>query len=88
MHPKMLKAMRAKVKRPVDPNAPPRPTLLGHEKVIKGVNTNVTALQQENTMLRRRLEALESRMTAQTAYLNQLHQTVNSLITRTQNKRG
>jgi hypothetical protein len=35
MHPKFFKSMQPKKKRPVDPNAPPRPTLLGHEKEMK-----------------------------------------------------
>lgn len=30
-----------KKKRAVDPNAPPRPTLLGHNKIIKGVQADI-----------------------------------------------
>ena len=38
---------KAKKKKVVDPNAPPRPTLLGHEKVIKGVNQTIQYLTQK-----------------------------------------
>jgi len=65
---------KTKKKRAVDPNAPPRPNLLNHEKRIKDASTTVEQLQQQNQDLRRRMDELESKMINQTAYLNQLHQ--------------
>jgi ABC-type phosphate transport system auxiliary subunit len=70
---------RAKKKRAVDPNAPPRPNLLSHEKVLKDTKVTLGQLQQENQQLRSRIDALESKFTHQTAYLNQLHQVVTKL---------
>lgn len=63
-----------KKKRAVDPNAPPRPTLLGHEKVIKDVNAAIAKLEADVQMLQRRLESTENLLKNQTAYLNSLHQ--------------
>ena len=37
----------AKKKRAVDPNAPPRPTLLGHEKVIKDAKNVIEQQAQQ-----------------------------------------
>ena len=64
---------KVKKKRPVDPNAPPRPNLLNHEKRLKDATLTVDQLQQQNIQLQRRVDALESKMINQTAYLNQLH---------------
>ena len=69
----LFKAMQPKKKRPVDPNAPPRPNLLSHEKVLKDTKLTLEQLQQENRHLQRRIESLESKMINQTAYLSQLH---------------
>ena len=68
-----FKAMQPKKKRPVDPNAPPRPNLLSHEQVLKDTKLTLEQLQQENRHLQRRIESLESKMINQTAYLSQLH---------------
>lgn len=73
MHPKMLKAMRAKVKRPVDPNAPPRPTLLGHDKQIRDMSA---AHERELAELRTRMHNLERKLRHQTNYLDALHNRV------------
>jgi predicted RNase H-like nuclease (RuvC/YqgF family) len=67
---------RKKVKRAVDPNAPPRPNLLNHEKRLKEATVTVEQLQQQNQEMRARIDALESKIINQTAYLNQLHQFV------------
>lgn len=73
MHPKMLKAMKAKKKREVDPNAPPRPNLLSHDKVIKGMA--MTAEQQANEIrfLTRKMQEMDRKLRAQTNYLDALH---------------
>lgn len=74
MHPKLLKAMKAKVKRPVDPNAPPRPNLLSHEKVLKDTKITIERLHGEVSQLRQRVADAESKLRNQTQYLSQLHQ--------------
>ncbi len=63
-----------KRKREVDPNAPPRPTLLGHEKVIK--DTKAVIEQQFDTIreLQMKVAKLESKMRSLTDYCSQLHQ--------------
>ena len=74
----MFDMYRTKKKRAVDPNAPPRPNLLNHEKRLKDATVTLEQLQQENQQLRSRLEALESKILTQTNYLNTLHQYVHS----------
>jgi len=73
MHPKMLKAMKAKVKRPVDPNAPPRPNLMSHDKQIRDMDV---AHRGEIAELRKRVHDLERKLARQTNYLDALHQRV------------
>ena len=74
----MFDMYKTKKKRAVDPNAPPRPNLLNHEKRLKETTVTVEQVQQENQELKRRLEALESKILNQTNYLNTLHQYVHS----------
>jgi len=69
----MFDMYRTKKKRAVDPNAPPRPNLLNHEKRLKDATVTLEQVQQENYQLKRRVDELESKMINQTAYLNQLH---------------
>lgn len=61
-------------KREIDPNAPPRPTLLGHEKVIKDVNTTIQALESQVRALSQRIGTLESRLGVQRDHINLLNQ--------------
>lgn len=63
-----------KKKREVDPNAPPRPTLLGHEKVIKDFNTTIQALESQVRALSQRINTLESRLGIQKDHINMLNQ--------------
>jgi len=74
----MFDMYRPKKKRAVDPNAPPRPNLLNHEKRLKETVVTIEQVQQENQELRRRLEAVESKLLNQNNYLNTLHQYVHS----------
>ena len=60
----------------VDPNAPPRPNLLNHEKRLKDAVITLDSLQEENLQLKRRIESLESKMRHQTNYLAQIHQLI------------
>jgi predicted RNase H-like nuclease (RuvC/YqgF family) len=69
-----LDMYRVKKKRAVDPNAPPRPNLLNHEKRLKEAATTVEQLQAQNQELKHRVEQLESKLSNQTAYLSSLHQ--------------
>jgi len=73
----IFKAMKAKKKRAVDPNAPPRPTLLGHEKEMKTWRQQFSemterSIQQsvEINMLRRKVNRLESQIDAMTSVVN------------------
>ena len=67
---------KQKKKREVDPNAPPRPNLLSHDKVIR--DQKVTIEQMSNTVqqLTQRVEEVETKLRRQTDYLNALHQAV------------
>jgi hypothetical protein len=69
----MLDMYKVKKKRPVDPNAPPRPNLLSHEKVLKDTKFANEKRDQEIDQLKRKVAELESKLTNQTAYLNELH---------------
>jgi uncharacterized coiled-coil protein SlyX len=71
-----LSMYKIKKKRVIDPNAPPRPNLLSHEKVLKGNKETMEQQQQTIRDLQYRLERLESKLASQSAYLSQLHQTI------------
>ena len=68
--------MKAKKKRPVDPNAPPRPNLMSHDKVIRDQKKVVDDMADRINYLERRLEQTESRLLRQTEYLSHLHNNV------------
>jgi predicted RNase H-like nuclease (RuvC/YqgF family) len=72
----IFKAMKAKKKRAVDPNAPPRPNLMTHD--VKLRTAEQTIQDQANTIniLQIRLENLERKVRAQADYLSQLHQRI------------
>ena len=72
----LIDMYRVKKKRPVDPNAPPRPNLLNHENRLKDTTVTVDHLQHQNQQLTRRIEELERKLINQTAYLNALHQRI------------
>ena len=72
MNPSMYRAK--KKKKEVDPNAPPRPTLLGHEKEMKTWRAQFGQLAQTNTeqaieiaQLKRKINRLESQINAVTS---------------------
>jgi hypothetical protein len=73
MNPAMLKLMKAKKKRPVDPNAPPRPNLMSHDKVIRGQKASIDQLQFQVMQLAQEVEAMKTKLIYQTQYLQQLH---------------
>lgn len=65
--------MRAKKKRPIDPNAPPRPNLMSHDKKLRDQNALIANMADRITFLERRLESTESKLRYQTQYLSQIH---------------
>jgi hypothetical protein len=71
-----LSMYKVKKKRAVDPNAPPRPNLLSHEKVLKGNKEQMDQHHQTIIALQSRVERLEAKLANQSAYLSQLHQTL------------
>lgn len=71
--------MRAKKKRVLDPNAPPRPTLLGHEKEMKGWREQFSIINQHNLeqahtidSLRRKVNRLQAQIDALTSIVNRI----------------
>ena len=72
MNPAMLKIMRAKKKRPVDPNAPPRPNLLSQDKKLREQEQTVQDLNQEVSFLKDKLSSLEVKLRTQDNLLPQL----------------
>jgi len=79
MNPKLFKAMRAKKKREVDPNAPPRPNLMTHNVKIRGIEETVSHMEQQLAIANARVEALERKLQNQTAYLQSLHNAVSGI---------
>ena len=76
MNPNIFKAMKVKKKREVDPNAPPRPTLLGHEKEMKVWRDNFKQLtdstiqkELEIQALKRKVNRLEGQVEALISYV-------------------
>jgi hypothetical protein len=66
-----------KKKKEVDPNAPPRPSLLGHEKEMKVWRGQFGDLADQNikqaielATLRRKVNKLESQIDAVTSFVN------------------
>lgn len=68
---------KPKKKRAVDPNAPPRPTLLGHEKEMKTWREQFGQLASQNTeqamkihSLERKIARLQNQVDSLVGYLN------------------
>jgi hypothetical protein len=66
-----------KKKRAVDPNAPPRPNLLSHDKTIKDAKAVIEKQGQQIDALVNRVIELERKVQRQNDYLVALHATVN-----------
>ena len=69
-----------KKKKVVDPNAPPRPNLLNHEKRLKEATLTVEQQAQLLSQLRNRVDELESKLARQTQYLTTLHGHVSKIL--------
>lgn len=70
---------KKKKKKEVDPNAPPRPTLLGHEKEMKTWRAEFAKTAQQNTelaitvaTLERKVNRLQAQVDAMTSFINRL----------------
>lgn len=71
--------MRARKKRTVDPNAVPRPTLLGHEKEMKIWREQFSHLTQNNiqqsqtiSYMQRKINRLQSQIDALTSIVRRI----------------
>jgi uncharacterized coiled-coil protein SlyX len=70
-------SMYGKKKRAVDPNAPPRPNLLSHEKTLKDTKQVIERQGQLIDALNARIMELERKVQRQADYLSALHNSVN-----------
>ena len=68
----MFKVMRAKKKRPVDPNAPPRPNLLSQDKKLRDQEQTVQNLHKEVSYLKDKLSSLETKLRTQDNLVSQM----------------
>jgi hypothetical protein len=67
---------KIKKKRPVDPNAPPRPNLMTHEVKLRTAQQTIEAMETQVRVMTARVEALEAKARSQTQYLQALHDQV------------
>ena len=72
----IFKAMKAKKKRAVDPNAPPRPNLMTHDVKLRTAEQTIQDQTNIINTLQIRLDTLERKVRAQADYLSQLHQRI------------
>jgi polyhydroxyalkanoate synthesis regulator phasin len=72
----IFKAMKAKKKRAVDPNAPPRPNLMTHDVKIRDQQNAVAVLQSEIYQLKDTVRILQNKLNNQTVYLQAVHQKI------------
>ena len=72
----IFKAMKAKKKRAVDPNAPPRPNLMTHDVKLRTAEQTIQDQANIINTLQIRLDNLERKVRAQQDYLAQLHQRI------------
>lgn len=75
----MIAMYAKKKKREIDPNAPPRPTLLGHEKEMKGwreqfsiMNKHHVSQAQTIDYMRRKINRLQGQVDALTSIVNRI----------------
>ena len=72
----IFKAMKAKKKRAVDPNAPPRPNLMTPDVKLRTAEQTIQDQANIINTLQIRLDNLERKVRAQADYLSQLHQRI------------
>ena len=73
----IFKAMKAKKKREVDPNAPPRTNLMVHQVKLRDQDNSITALNAEINRLKERVDSLQNKLNNQTNYLQAIHNQIN-----------
>jgi hypothetical protein len=69
----IFKAMKAKKKRAVDPNAPPRPNLMTHDVKIRDQQGVIQSMQFEINQLKDTVRSLQNKLNNQTVYLQAVH---------------
>ena len=69
----IFKAMKAKKKRAVNPDAPPRPNLMTHDVKIRDQQNAVSMLQSEIYQLKDTVRSLQNKLNNQTIYLQAVH---------------
>lgn len=69
----IFKAMKAKKKRAVDPDAPPRPNLMTHDVKIRDQQNVIQAMQFEINSLKDNVRSLQNKLNHQTVYLQAVH---------------
>jgi peptidoglycan hydrolase CwlO-like protein len=69
----IFKAMKAKKKRAVNPDAPPRPNLMTHDVKIRDQQQAVSSMQAEIYQLKDTVRSLQNKLNNQTAYLQAVH---------------
>lgn len=69
----IFKAMKAKKKRAVDPNAPPRPNLMTHDVKIRDQQSTIHNMQNELHNLKGIVRSLQNKLNNQTIYLQAVH---------------
>jgi hypothetical protein len=72
----IFKAMKAKKKRAVNPDAPPRPNLMTHDVKIRDQQNVMSALQSEIYQLKDTVRILQNKLNNQTVYLQAVHQKI------------
>lgn len=70
----IFKAMKAKKKREVNPDAPPRPNLMTHDVKLRDQQTAMAAMQSEIFQLKDTVRSLQNKLNHQTVYLQVVHQ--------------
>ena len=68
--------MKAKKKRAVNPDAPPRPNLMTHDVKIRDQQNTVAILQSEIYQLKDTVRSLQNKLNNQTVYLQAVHQKI------------
>jgi hypothetical protein len=69
----IFKAMKAKKKRAVNPDAPPRPNLMTHDVKIRDQQNVISSMQQEIFNLKDSVRSLKNKLNNQTVYLQAVH---------------
>jgi hypothetical protein len=65
--------MKAKKKRAVNPDAPPRPNLMTHDVKIRDQQNVISSMQHEIFNLKDTVRSLQNKLNNQTVYLQAVH---------------